>query len=211
MNLGTNIPTAAQTRAPLEMQPTGGLIPELWLVDDNREIRRLLADFIHRAGTVRCTRQFSSAESLLEALERETPPDAILLDVQMKQMSGVDAIRPIRSLARSTHVFIMTTFYDGDLAARALNAGASGFFLKRQDVERIIESIRKVSAEPVPKVHSGALTRLMGRAEKWLSTLGLKPGYEAGRARGGKGMQGAGGTRPLPWLSRAVGVLRTFL
>ena len=93
MNLGTYIPTALQTRASLEIQPTDAFkrIPELWLVDDNREIRRLLADLLQRDGTMQCTRQFSSAESLLAALEKESAPDAILLDVQMRGMSGVDA------------------------------------------------------------------------------------------------------------------------
>jgi DNA-binding NarL/FixJ family response regulator len=119
----------------------------LWLVDDHDGIRDLLADLLSDFGGIQCARQFSSAEAMLEALATDTPPDVILTDLNMGGMSGIDSIGPIKSLASATRVFIMTTFYDSEAARRAFKAGASGFLLKRDDVERNIEFILKASAD----------------------------------------------------------------
>lgn len=124
----------------------------LWLVDDQGSIRDLFAELLSMKGTIRCSRQFSSAEAVLEALARETPPEAILLDIRMGGMSGIEAIRPIKRLAGSTRVFIMTTIYDSIKKSQALGAGASGFFLKSGDVNETIKCIETApSAFPTEK------------------------------------------------------------
>jgi|SRR5581483_1497960 DNA-binding NarL/FixJ family response regulator len=191
MNLGKKIPTDLRVPVALNQRSTGvsQSALNLWLVDDNREIRSLLANLIAREGSIECARQFSSAEALLEALQKETPPDAILLDLSLGGMSGIDALRPIRSLAASVHVFVMTTFYDGDVAARAFSLGASGFILKRQEIERTVECIRRVSAEAVPKSQWRASVRQTAVHWPWVAQV----------------------MHARPLLMRAIGVLRTFL
>jgi DNA-binding NarL/FixJ family response regulator len=173
MNLGKNIPTEAQASMSFADRPKSACqnCLSFWLVDAHEELRGLLADLLSQDETIRCTRQFSSAEAVLDALECEAPPNAILLDVRMDEMSGVNAIRPIRSVARSTHVFAMANFYDGDLASRAFNAGASGFLLKRYEADRTIECIRKVVAEPAPARHSRRSLSWAERARNWVSIL----------------------------------------
>jgi DNA-binding NarL/FixJ family response regulator len=200
MNLGRNIPT--ELRAPVRFEPQPARVREkplrLWLADDSREVRTLLARLLARDGQIECARQFSSAKALLEALAQETenPPEAILMDADMPGMNGVDAIRPAREMARFTHVFIMTTFYDGDLAARAFNAGASGFFLKRQELERTIESILEVSAEPVPRILAASAPR--------------RPAVEA-NGSGRRGPTQVPPSRPIPLIARALGAIRALL
>jgi DNA-binding NtrC family response regulator len=110
----------------------------LWLVDDDDDMRGLIAELIDRSESMDCAQQFYSAEGALDALAHELPPDIIVLDLHMGGMSGVDAIRPIKRLAKDTRVFIMTIFYDSIEAARARKAGASGFILKRDDWDEIV-------------------------------------------------------------------------
>jgi DNA-binding NarL/FixJ family response regulator len=122
----------------------------LWLVDDNATFRDLLAALLTREGGVECAGQFSSADAALSALTNESPPDAILLDIQMGGQSGLDAIRPIKALAGSVHVFMLTTFYDHDRKVCALERGASGFLLKSYAAGEILRQLREAREQPAP-------------------------------------------------------------
>ena len=113
----------------------------VWLVDDDNEIREVMADLLNRQVQMVCPRQFSTSEAALAALTTETPPDALLLDINLGKKSGLDAIRPIKSCAPATHVLMFTTFFDRELECRALEAGASGFLLKSYDVQEIVRLI----------------------------------------------------------------------
>jgi DNA-binding NarL/FixJ family response regulator len=109
----------------------------LWLAEDDDTVRELLSEFFNRSE-LKCARQFSCAEHVVNALQHETAPDVVLLDINMGGLDGIEAIEPIKRLASGVRVFIMTTFYDSMALARARNAGASGFFLKRDDWEESI-------------------------------------------------------------------------
>src|SRR5260221_12257306 len=89
-------------------QPLG-----VWLADDDEVVRSLVAEVLTRDGSLHCSRQFACAEALIEALDHETPPEIVVLDINMGAMSGIEAIPHIKSIAHSTRVFVMTTFYDG--------------------------------------------------------------------------------------------------
>jgi len=127
----------------------------LWLVDDNNRLRDTLAELLTFESGIQCTGSFPSATAALSALASKSGPDVILLDIHMGEENGLDALRPIKLLSRSTRVFMFTTFFDGKSAARALEAGASGFLLKRYPVDRIINSIRRPDdPDRIPQVRS---------------------------------------------------------
>ena len=115
----------------------------VWLVDDDDGYRTLLAEFLVTQQGIDCPRQFDSPDAALSALASKTGPDVLLLDIQMRDRNGLDAIRPIKSLARSTRVLMLTSFYNSDSHSRALEEGASGFLLKTREVHRLVEDIRK--------------------------------------------------------------------
>jgi DNA-binding NarL/FixJ family response regulator len=82
------------------------------------------------------------AESVRLAIE--LAPDVVLMDLQMPELSGVDATRRILDARPETHVLVLTMF-DGDSSVfAAVRAGAKGFLLKgadKQDVERAIRTV----------------------------------------------------------------------
>ena len=125
---------------------------QLWLVDDNDQLRDTLANVLASCGGLRCAKSFGSANAALSALASRAGPDVILLDINIGSENGLDAVRPIRSLSRSTRVLMLTTFFDADAQKRALEDGASGFLLKHYPLERIMESIRQARATPEPAV-----------------------------------------------------------
>ena len=120
----------------------------VWLVDDYKKYRILLAEILNGENDFVCERQFSSAESLLEALQRETAPDVIILDIEMSGLSGLDAIRPIKSLAPRTHVVMLSAFSDTERLFRAFREGASDFLLKTYRVDKLLRRIRELRHQP---------------------------------------------------------------
>jgi DNA-binding NarL/FixJ family response regulator len=113
----------------------------VWLIDDDDEIRELVADLLNRQSRIVCPRQFSTTDEALEALEHEIAPDSLLLDVNLGRQNGIEAIRPIKARAPSTKVLMFTTFFDGHVESAAREAGAAGFLLKSYEVQEIVRLI----------------------------------------------------------------------
>jgi DNA-binding NarL/FixJ family response regulator len=83
-----------------------------------------------------------------EALElfRKHRPDVTLMDLQMPQMSGIDAISAIRGEFPEARIIMLTT-YAGDVQiSRALKAGARAYLLKGSLRKELLETIRAVHA-----------------------------------------------------------------
>src|SRR5882757_9907518 len=133
----------------------------VWLVDDNQSLRGILREMLNQCEGFQCQATFHSPNAVLSALASKTGPDVILLDIQMGEACGLDAIRPIKALSRSTQVLMFTTFFDVDQKKKALTAGASGFLLKRFPIEQILDSIQEASKNPVPH-----LKRLRGQGRE---------------------------------------------
>jgi len=138
-------PTAVPITATFEPEAAPAPI-KVWLVDDDDGYRTLLADLLVNQQGIDIPRQFKSPDAALSALASKTGPDVLLLDIHMRDRNGLDAIRPIKSLARSTRVLMLTTFYDSLNHSRALEEGASGFLLKTAEIHHLVEDIRKPDA-----------------------------------------------------------------
>jgi DNA-binding NarL/FixJ family response regulator len=106
-----------------------------------------------------------------EAIEkfRSHRPDVTLMDLQMPDMSGIDAIISIRQEFPEARIIVLTTYAGDVLAQRALKAGAQAYMLKsdvRKDLPDTIRSVRagkkhihsKVAAELADHVADDALT-----------------------------------------------------
>jgi DNA-binding NarL/FixJ family response regulator len=73
-------------------------------------------------------------------------PDVTLMDLQMPQMNGIDAIRAIRREFPDARIIVLTTYRGDAQAARAFEAGAFGYLLKSMLRKELIETIRIVHA-----------------------------------------------------------------
>ena len=83
-----------------------------------------------------------------EAVEqfRTHRPDVTLMDVQMPEVNGIDAILKIREEFPDARIIVLTTYGGDAQAARAFKAGASGYLLKNMVRKELIDTIRTVHA-----------------------------------------------------------------
>jgi DNA-binding NarL/FixJ family response regulator len=83
-------------------------------------------------------------------LRRNYAPNAILLDIELPGMNGVDAIEHIKALAPMTDVIMLTIYDDDENVFRAICSGASGYLLKNIPAQRLVESILEITFGGAP-------------------------------------------------------------
>lgn len=89
-------------------------------------------------------RASDGAEAVAQAHEQH--PDVILMDVQMPNLDGIEALRQIRQSEPDAHVIVLTTYRNEDYVFPSLQAGASGYLLKDTTREELAGAIRTVAA-----------------------------------------------------------------
>jgi DNA-binding NarL/FixJ family response regulator len=93
-------------------------------------------------------------------------PDVVLMDVRMPDLDGISATRELLASFPEVKVMILTTFEQDDYIFGALNAGASGFLLKRTRPEELIAAIHTIAAGDSllsPSVTSRVVERMAGQ------------------------------------------------
>lgn len=78
-------------------------------------------------------------------LYKTNKPDVVLMDIQMENKNGIDAVKEIMAFNSSAKILILTTFKDEEYIADALKSGAKGYILK-QNVDSLIPSLEAVFA-----------------------------------------------------------------
>src|ERR1700690_1452121 len=114
-------------------------------VDDHPMLREGLAAAIADALDMKLVGEATSGREAIEQF-RQLRPDITLMDLRMKEMSGLDAIAAIRSEFPVARIIVLTT-YEGDAQAlAALRAGAAGYLLKSSVRKELLDTIRAVHA-----------------------------------------------------------------
>ena len=115
-------------------------------VDDHAIVRQGVAGLIAVQPDMTLVGAASNGREAIQQF-RELRPDVTLIDLQMPEMNGLDAIIAIRNEFPEARIIVMTT-YAGDVQImRALKAGAQGYLLK--------DTLHKELLEPIRAVHAG--------------------------------------------------------
>jgi DNA-binding NarL/FixJ family response regulator len=114
-------------------------------VDDHPILREGIASIIHGEHDMVVVGEASTGREAIEVF-RSKRPDVTLMDLQMPDLNGIDAIVTIRREQPQARIIVLTT-YEGDvLARRALKAGATGYILKDLIRTELLDAIRAVYA-----------------------------------------------------------------
>ena len=114
-------------------------------VDDHALLREGISALIGIQSDMELVAEAANGREAVE-LFRKHRPDVTLMDLQMPEMSGIDAIGAIRAEFPEARIIVLTT-YTGDVQVfRALKAGARAYLLKGLLRKELIETIRAVHA-----------------------------------------------------------------
>src|SRR6202161_4222117 len=114
-------------------------------VDDHPLLRSGIGTLIATQPDMQLVGEASTGKEAVQ-LHRELNPDVTLMDLQMPDMSGLDAIISIRTEHPAARIIVLTTYAGDVLAQRALKAGAQAYLLKSLVRTEILNAIRVVHA-----------------------------------------------------------------
>ncbi len=109
------------------------------IVDDDRNLRTALQDLLESAGLR--GEVYSSADEFIVRKGYLTS-DFVLSDLRMPGISGIDLLRWLRDEGIDQPVIIMTSYPDADIAATAIQQGASAFLKKPLDSSELLSFLR---------------------------------------------------------------------
>lgn len=120
-------------------------ITDIIIIEDNTVFRDTLQSVIMKSAGKTCNYAFPSGETAIREIElNELVPDIILLDIGLPGKDGISIIPELRKLTPSSKIIIITVYDDDENVFNAICAGASGYLLKDQSPEDIINSIDEV-------------------------------------------------------------------
>jgi len=118
------------------------------VVDDHRTFAEAVAVALRMEKGFSVRVATAGREALTLATEEHA--DVVLMDLKMPQMGGVEAIRQLRDVDRSTRVIVVSAFDDDLLKGQALDAGAIGYVSKQIPISELPELIRRAhGGEPL--------------------------------------------------------------
>ena len=116
----------------------------IWIIDDDRSIRWVLERALRQADMD--VESFESAAGVLDALVRN-PPDAIVTDVRMPGMNGMELLERIQAQQPDLPVIIMTAHSDLSSAVSAYQGGAFEYLPKPFDIDEAVAVVRRAVAQ----------------------------------------------------------------
>lgn len=115
------------------------------VVDDHPLMRVGIAAIIDARPDMTAVAQTGSGEEAVKLFEQHRP-DITLMDLRLPGMSGVNAIRTIRSRHAQARFVVLTTYEGDEDIYQALAAGAQGYMIKGMPHEALIDALRRVHA-----------------------------------------------------------------
>ncbi|OQY96006.1 MAG: DNA-binding response regulator [Sphingobacteriales bacterium UTBCD1] len=115
----------------------------LIIVEDLKEVRDGLKNFIGLSSDFKVLDTFQTAEEALIEIPR-LKPDIVIMDINLPGMSGIECIRLIKNKTPATQFMMFTVYENDEKVFEALKAGASGYLLKSTGLVQLIESLKEL-------------------------------------------------------------------
>jgi DNA-binding NarL/FixJ family response regulator len=115
------------------------------IADDQAVVRAGLRMIIEAQGDLAVVAEAANGSEAAD-LTASVKPDVALMDIRMPDLDGIEATRRIVQSGSATRVLVLTTYGLDENVYDALRAGASGFLIKTDSPERLVDAIRVVAA-----------------------------------------------------------------
>lgn len=116
---------------------------KILIVDDHPILRKGLALLINQEPDLLVCAEAENAQMALESLERVVP-DMAIVDISLPGIDGIELIKELHLRHRDMPVLIVSMHDETLYAERSLRAGARGYVMKQEALEKVLVAIRKV-------------------------------------------------------------------
>jgi DNA-binding NarL/FixJ family response regulator len=110
------------------------------IVEDLEEVREGMSNLLTNDERFEVLATFQDAEKATEELPA-WQPDIVIMDINLPGMNGIECIKKVKSLCPRSQFIMFTIYEDDEKVFDALNAGASGYLLKKTPLEKITGSL----------------------------------------------------------------------
>lgn len=133
----------------------------LLIIDDHPLFRRGVMQLVQMAGQFEVVGEASSGQEGIDMAKR-LAPDMVLLDLNMKDMSGLNVLKVLKSWDNDPRVVMLTVSDQAEDLIGALRLGADGYLLKEMDPEELVGKLKEAAAGQVTLTER--LTRLLAHS-----------------------------------------------
>lgn len=116
---------------------------KIMIVDDQKIFREGLKMILSQDSEVEVVALCENGQEAIDSIGLYDI-DVILMDIKMKIMNGVDAVKHIKKINEKIEIIMLTTFYDDEFIYDAIKNGASGYLLKDTSIKIITSAIKTV-------------------------------------------------------------------
>ena len=113
------------------------------IADDHAVVRAGLRTLLENHEEIEVIAEADTGEGAVRQA-RAHHPDVAVLDIRMPGLSGIDACKQIVEEVKGCHVIILTSYAEDELLSAAIDAGASGYVLKRIGNDDLVDSVLRV-------------------------------------------------------------------
>lgn len=120
------------------------------IVDDKKVLRNALAEKLQNHSDLKVLFTAENGKDFLEQMmqaHRSVSPDLVLMDIDMPVMNGIDAVREGKIRYPDSKYMMLTVFDEDDKIFNAIRAGANGYLLKDEPIDKIREAIFSLLTE----------------------------------------------------------------
>ncbi len=142
------------------------------IIEDDGPTRQILTEIIASTPTLELVSQYERCAPAIKALPVEGP-DVVLVDINLPEMNGVDAVKQLKASMPNTQFLMLTVYEDADHIFAALAAGATGYLLKGTRRKELLEAISDIRV--------GGSPMSSGIARKVVQSFS-RPGPSSGRS-----------------------------
>lgn len=128
------------------------------IVDDDKEMARLMRGILEGAGDVQVVKHYSNGDDFLKALPG-LEVDVVLMDINMPGRTGIETITAAKPLKPQVQFMVLTVFESAAYVFQALCAGATGYVVKSNAPEELVQAVRDIRSGGSPM--SKAIARLV--------------------------------------------------
>lgn len=122
---------------------------KVFIADDSGLVREKLRALFSALSTVEICGEAANATEAIAAI-RASAADAVILDLDLNESSGLDVLTAIKQSSPATLVIILTIHPFRDLGLYYLNAGADHYFEKGRDFDEVLTLLENLSEQQLP-------------------------------------------------------------